>query len=116
MGELCAPTIDDLHYESVSVDLAQLDRQGHDGIWVVNRWELTAPFAQADPAVVEAQATERLEEFLAARIAGKGAEGHVEVDPDDLRRSAPVRHHLGCPVRAIRDRACGRAAVALRPS
>ncbi len=31
------------------------------------------------------------------------------------RRSAPVRHHLGCPVRAIRDRARGRAAVAVRP-
>ena len=81
-GELCAPTLDDLRYESVSLDLAQLDRQGRDGIWVVNRWKMTAPFAQADPAAVEAQATERLEEFLAARVAGKGAEGHVQVDPD----------------------------------
>jgi hypothetical protein len=81
-GEECAPTIDDLHYESVSLDLAQPDRQGPDGIWVVNRWRLTAPFAQADPAVAEAQATERLEEFLAARIAGQGAEGHVQVHPD----------------------------------
>ena len=80
-GELCAPTIDDLHYESVSLYLAQLDRQGSDGIWVVNRWDMQAPFAQADPAVVEAQATERLEEFLAARIAGERAEGHVQVDP-----------------------------------
>ena len=106
-GESCAPTIDDLNYESVSIDLAQLDRQGDDGIWVVNRWELTEPFAQADPAVVEAQATERLEEFLAARIAGQGAEGLVEVDRRH-RRSAPLCHHLGCPVRAIRDRACGR--------
>jgi hypothetical protein len=78
LGELCAPTIDDLNYESVSVDLAQLDRTG-DGIWVVNRWELTSPFAQADPAVVEAEGTERLEEFLAARVAGSGAEGYVEV-------------------------------------
>ena len=74
-GELCAPTIDDLLYESVSLDLAQLDRQGREGIWVVNRWNLTGPFAQADPAVVEAQAKERLEEFLAARVAGNGAEG-----------------------------------------
>jgi hypothetical protein len=49
---------------------------------VVNRWRLTAPFAQADPVAVEAQATQRLEEFLAARIAGKGAEGYVQVDPD----------------------------------
>ncbi len=81
-GESCAPTLDDLRYESVSLDLAQLDRQGRDGIWVVNRWELTEPFAQADPAVVEARATERLEEFLTARIAGTGAEGHVQVNPD----------------------------------
>ena len=81
-GELCAPTIDDLNYESVSLDLAQLDRQDRDGIWVVNRWRLTAPFAQADPAVVEAQATERVEAFIAARVAGRGAEGHVQVEPD----------------------------------
>lgn len=82
MGELCAPTLDDRNYESASLDLAQLDRQGLDGIWVVNRWRLTAPFVQADPVAVEAQVTERLEEFLAARIAGSGAEGHVQVDRD----------------------------------
>ena len=81
-GELCAPTIDDFSYESVSLDLAQLDRQDRDGIWVVNRWGLTAPFLQADPVTVEAQATGRLEEFLAARIAGTGAEGRVQVDSD----------------------------------
>ena len=81
-GELCAPTLDDLRYESVSLDVAQLDRQGSDGIWVVNQWEMTAPFAQADPAALEAQATERLEEFLTARIAGTGAEGQVQVNPD----------------------------------
>jgi hypothetical protein len=81
-GDSCAPTLDDLRYESVSLDLAQLARQGLDGIWVVNRWRLTAPFAQADPVAVEAQATERLEEFLTARIAGTGAEGRVQVDAD----------------------------------
>ena len=79
LGESCAPTLDDLRYESVSLDLAQLDRQGRDGIWVVNRWRLTTPFVQADPAVVEAQGRERLEEFLAARIAGEGAEGLVQL-------------------------------------
>jgi len=66
----------------VSLALAQLDRQGSDGIWVVNRWELTAPFAQADPVVEEARATERLEDFLAARVAGTGAEGQVQLHPD----------------------------------
>ena len=75
----------------MSLDLAQLVRQDRDGIWVVNRWQADAPFAQADPAVVEAQATERLEEFLAARIAGTGAEGHVQVDSDvgAFRSSTP---------------------------
>ena len=81
-GRSCTPTLDDLRYETVSLDLAQLDRQGRDGIWVVNGWRRTAPFAQADPAVVEAQGRERLEEFLAARIAGTGAEGHVRVGYD----------------------------------
>ncbi|MEY2401845.1 MAG: hypothetical protein QOJ08_1956 [Ilumatobacteraceae bacterium] len=81
-GEMCAPTLDDLRYESVSLDLVQLDRQGRDGIWVVNQWRLTAPFAQADPVAVEAQAARRLEKFLAARVAGNGAEGHVRVEPD----------------------------------
>jgi hypothetical protein len=81
-GESCAPTLDNLRYESVSIDLAQLDRQGRDGIWVVSRWELTAPFAQVDPVPVEAQATDRLEEFLAARIAGNGAEGLVPANPE----------------------------------
>ena len=81
-GELCAPTLDDLRYESVSIDLAQLDRQGSGGIWVVDQWRMTAPFAQADPAVAEAKATERLVEFLAARIAGEGAEGYVDVYDD----------------------------------
>ena len=84
LGESCAPTIDDLNYESVSLDLAQLDRQGPDGIWVVSRWGMTAPFAQADPAVVEEEAAERLEEFLAARIAGQGAEGYVQVYSDNF--------------------------------
>jgi hypothetical protein len=81
-GDSCAPTLNDLRYESVSLDLAQLARQGRDGIWVVNRWELTKPFAQADPVAVETLATERLEEFLTARIAGQGAEGKVQVAPD----------------------------------
>ncbi len=76
-GELCAPTINDVTYESVSLDLAQLDREGLDGIWVVNRWRLTGPFAQIDPEAVKAQ--DRLDEFLAARVAGRGAEGLVQV-------------------------------------
>jgi hypothetical protein len=78
LSKSCAPTIDDLTYESVSLDLVQPGRQGPDGIWVVSNWRPTT-FAQVDPAVTEAQATQRLEEFLAARIAGRGAEGYVDV-------------------------------------
>src|SRR4030065_12800 len=73
-----APRPADRPYEWGRLALAQLDRQDRDGIWVVNQWRLTAPFAQADPVAVEAQATERLEEFLAARNAGAGAEGPVQ--------------------------------------
>lgn len=75
----CAPTIDELRYETVSLDLSQLDRRGPDGIWVVSRWRMTAPFTQADPSVVEADATAQLEDFLQARIAGVGAEGYPYV-------------------------------------
>jgi hypothetical protein len=79
-SESCAPTLDDIRFESVSLDLAQAGRQGPDGIWVVNRWQMTAPFAQIDPAPIEAQGRERLEEFLTARIAGTHTGGYVQVD------------------------------------
>ena len=77
-GERCAPTIDDLRYEAVRLDLSQPDRRGLDGIWVVSGWTTTR-FAQADPSVVEAEATARLTDFLRARIEGMGAEGYVEI-------------------------------------
>ena len=76
---MCAPTIDDLNYETVSLQVAQLDSTGPTGIWVVSRWGLSEPFTQADPAVAEAQGRDLLEKFLAARVAGQGAEGHVRV-------------------------------------
>ena len=62
-AERCAPTIDDLRYETVSIDLSQPVRRGADGIWVVNRWNIATPFAQADPKVVQAEAEARLESF-----------------------------------------------------
>ena len=78
-AELCAPTIDELRYETVRLNLSQLARQGPDGIWVVSRWRITAPVTQADPNIVEAAATAHLEDFLRARIVGAGAEGYVRV-------------------------------------
>ena len=77
-GERCAPTIDELSYEAVRLDLSQPDLEGANGIWVVSRWS-TTQFAQADPSLTEGYATARLERFLRARIEGEGAEGYVEV-------------------------------------
>ncbi len=88
-GQSCAPTLDELTYESVSFNLVQPDRQGPSGIWVVSNWRPTT-FSQADPAVAEAQATERLEQFLAARIAGQGAEGYVDVYADWIGQNVPL--------------------------
>jgi hypothetical protein len=79
-AEGCAPTIDDLRYETVSLDLDQLARHGADGIWVVRHWARLVPFAQTDPNIAEADATAHLEEFLGARIAGEGgAERYVDL-------------------------------------
>jgi hypothetical protein len=71
----CAPTIDDLRYEAVSIDLDQPARQDPDGLWVVSAWRIIDSIAQTDPVAEEAEATGRLEEFLADRVAGSGAEG-----------------------------------------
>jgi hypothetical protein len=82
-AQRCAPTIDDQHYETVSLDLSQLDSRGPDGVWVVSRWAMTAPFVQMDPNIAETEATARVEDFMAARVAGDGAEGYVDVAGDN---------------------------------
>jgi hypothetical protein len=76
----CAPTMDELQFETVRLSLGQPVREESDGIWVVTGWEMDPPFAQADPRVVEANATTRLEEFLEARLTGRGAEQFAEVE------------------------------------
>ncbi len=96
-AESCAPTIDELHYEAVRIDLSQLADQGPEGIWVVSRWNKTEPFAQADPDVVEAAATAQLEDFLRARIAGEGAEGYVAVERSDEEVSLLYATTNGAP-------------------
>jgi hypothetical protein len=75
----CAPTVDRLHYETVLIDLKQPGRTDASGLWVVQRWTIVPPFAQADPAVAEAEAKARLQKFLEARVAGHGAEGYVDL-------------------------------------
>jgi hypothetical protein len=39
-GSACAPTLDEVRYEWVSLDLAQLARRGRSGIWVVTQWRM----------------------------------------------------------------------------
>jgi hypothetical protein len=68
----CAPTIDELRYESVSLDLSQLAKRGATGVWVISRSGYAPPFAQAVPPT--AAATELLNAFLSARLEGSGAE------------------------------------------
>ena len=43
---------------------------------------MASPGSQADPAAVAAQAAQRMDQFLAARIAGTGADGLVTVEGD----------------------------------
>ena len=77
-GPGCAPTIDELRYETVKINVAQLDRQGPSGIWVVTGWEMIEPFEQIAPPS-DAEITALLEAFFQARIDGEGAEGFVDV-------------------------------------
>ena len=70
-SDTCKPTLDELHYETVSIDLAQLDKRGPDGIWVVSGWRATEPYAPVTAV------TALVGNFLQARIDGQGAEAMV---------------------------------------
>ena len=78
----CAPTIDELRYERVKINVAQPDRQGPTGIWVVTGWEIIEPAEQIVPPS-DAEVTAFLEPFLQARIDGDGAEDFAEFTEDD---------------------------------
>ena len=78
----CAPTIDELRYERVKVNVAQPDRQGPTGIWVVTGWEMIEPATQVAPLSL-AEVAAFLEPFFQARIVGEGAEGFVDLDEND---------------------------------
>ena len=104
----CAPTIDGVRYETVKVNVAQPDRQGPGGIWVVTRWEIIEPAEQvAPPSEAEIQAS--LGAFLQARVDGEGAEGFADFTRNRpvVRRAcrpgdpAPVRHERRGTLRAI---------------
>ena len=48
VGAACAPTIDELRYETVKIHVAQF-RESPGAIWVVTGWEMIEPFAQIAP-------------------------------------------------------------------
>jgi hypothetical protein len=95
-GGNCPPTIGDTHYETVSLMVTQPVRSGPTGIWVVAGWTELAPseepasdlryhewvsrqYEQVVPPT-EAVLVDALEAFLAARVAGEGAEAYLTED------------------------------------
>jgi hypothetical protein len=82
-AERCAPTIDEFTYETVSLDLAQPDRTGPDGIWAVTGWRPGAQFRQSPPPS-DAAVADVLDGFLAARVAGEGAQRYVSNAGEDI--------------------------------
>jgi hypothetical protein len=77
-GGECAPTIDDLRYETVRISASQPDQRGSTGIWIITDWE----FEQVDPVDL-GQATDLMEAFLQARLDGAGAEQYLRY-PDEV--------------------------------
>lgn len=69
----CAPTIDDVLYETVEITVAQIGVRGTSGIWVVTQRENLEPVEQVVP-LTESEATAIVESFLQARIDGEGAD------------------------------------------
>ena len=96
----CAPTIDELTYETVRVNVAQPERRGPSGIWVVERWEMPQQSSPdpgslfgllypelsgrieqvAPPSDTEVAAV--LQAFLRARVDGEGAEQYLPREPE----------------------------------
>lgn len=97
----CAPTIDELTYETVSLSVVQPVRRGPSGIWVVERWEMPQQPASEFPGSLselvypgfggrveqvvppsDTEVTALLEAFLRARVDGAGAEQYVHREPE----------------------------------
>ena len=87
----CAPTLDELRYETVKINVAQLGRQGPKGIWVVTGWETIESFEQVAPAS-DAEVEATLGAFLQAKFGmHKGPTGAASGSPIAAR--APAQHH-----------------------
>jgi hypothetical protein len=92
-GSGCAPTIDELRYETVKINVAQLASESPGGIWVVTGWEMIEPFEQIAPPT-DAEVTALLEAFFQARIDGEGAEEFADVSEDDPFASERVDREI----------------------
>ena len=96
----CAPTIDELSYETVRFRVTQPGRRGPSGIWVVDEWEMNKPadqgslwgllypdfaFSRVEQVVPpsDAEVSAFLEEFLQARVNGEGAEQYLLREPEE---------------------------------
>ena len=89
-GRACAPTIDEVQYERVEIEVAQPVRQGPSGVWVVTRWAIIGSLEQAVP-LSDAETAALLEAFLQARIDGQGAEQYADVpDPTAPNLEVPL--------------------------
>ena len=73
---ICAPSIGNLQYERVKVNVTQLGTS----IWVVTGWEIIEPIESVVPPS-DAQARAFLEAFAQARIDGEGAELFADFPP-----------------------------------
>ena len=89
----CAPTIDDVHYERVSVDLPSRPAGRH-GIWVVTRWGSTRRSSRPPGG---AERRPRTLEDSSTHGSTARRRGGMQV-PDPTQRSAPLRHHLRRPL------------------
>lgn len=77
----CDPTIDESHYETVEINVAQLARQGPFGIWVVTSWQMLEPFERlAD----EVEVYRLLNGFIDARVTGAGAQEYLNIPEADV--------------------------------
>jgi hypothetical protein len=83
-GAGCAPTIDEVTYETATVTVEQLADRGTTGIWVVTGWSTSQGLKQRVPRS-DAVVADALDQFLQARVDGEGAEEQVKSSSDPIR-------------------------------
>ena len=82
-GRRCAPTLDDLRYETVRVTAYQPLDASPQGIWVVQSSVGQPPFRQTVPPS-DAEIAAAVEPFLQARVNGGGAGQLVDSDATEI--------------------------------